>query len=96
MIVPMLGWLAATAMHPGSTVAWLGLAATALVEMLTATTLFRLVGCEVRSWFVIGLWSVLLRPLTWMACWSPWPVVFRSQGRIWWNLSEAKPCGGES
>ena len=62
VILPMLGWLAAVLTHPGSAVAWLGLALTAQIEMLAAAMLFRLIGCELRAWWVAGFWSVLPKP----------------------------------
>jgi ceramide glucosyltransferase len=96
IIQPMLGWLSAVLLHPGNPVAWLGLAATGQVEVLTATSLFWLVGYEMRSWWVVSLWSLLLRPLTWVACWMPWPVVFRSQKRKWWSLYHSVPLEGET
>jgi len=95
IIQPMLGWLTAVLLHPMNAVAWLGLVATGEVEVLTAATLFWLIGCELRSWWGISLWSVLLRPLTWVACWMPWPVVFRSQKRKWWSLYRSVPLEGE-
>jgi len=42
------------------------------------------------------LWSLLLRPLTCVASWMPWPVVFRSQKRKWWSLYHSVPLEGES
>jgi len=89
VILPGLGWLLATLAHPASAMAWLGLALTMQIEMLAAVTVFGLIGCELRSWWVIGLWSLLLRPLTWVACWAPWPVVFRSQNRKWFSLYQS-------
>jgi ceramide glucosyltransferase len=91
VILPMLGWLLATLTHPGSATAWLGLALTAQIEVMAATILFWLVGCELRSWWIVSLWSLLLRPLTWLACWTPWPVVFRSQNLKWWSLYHSTP-----
>jgi ceramide glucosyltransferase len=96
IIQPMLGWLAAVLLHPANPIAWLGLAATGQVEVLTAMTLFWLIGCELRSWWMVSLWSLLLRPLTWVACWMPWPVVFRSQKRKWWSLYHSVPLEGET
>lgn len=96
IILPVLGWLLAVLTHPGSAAAWLGLAVTTPIEMLTAGTLFSLIGCELRSWWVVGLWSLWLRPLTWVACWVPWPVVFRSQNRKWWSLYRSVPLEGET
>ncbi len=96
VIQPMLGWLAVVLLHPANPIAWAGLAATGQVEVLTAMTLFWLIGCEMRSWWVVSLWSLLLRPLTWVACWMPWPVVFRSQKRKWWSLYRSVPLEGET
>jgi ceramide glucosyltransferase len=96
IIQPMLGWLTAALLHPMSPVAWLGLAVTGQVEVLVAATSFWLIGCELRSWWVVGLWSLLLRPLTWVACWLPWPVVFRSQKRKWWSLYRSVSLEGET
>jgi len=96
IIQPMLGWLLAVLLHPLSVFAWLGLAATGQVEVLTAAALFWLIGCELRSWSVVSLWSLLLRPLTWVASWMPWPVVFRSQKRKWRSLYHSVPLEAES
>jgi ceramide glucosyltransferase len=96
LIVPALGWLAAALTHPGCAVAWLGLIVTTQIEILTAAVLFWLVGCELRPWWAACLWSVLVRPLTWLACWVPWPVVFRSQNRKWWSLYRSVPLEGET
>jgi ceramide glucosyltransferase len=96
VILPVLGWLFATLTHPGSAMAWLGLALTTQIEVMAATMLFWLVGCELRSWWIVSLWSLLLRPLTWLACWVPWPVVFRSQNRKWWSLYHSTPLEGET
>ena len=95
IIHPMVGWLITALTHPASIVAWLGLAATSQVEVLTATTVFWMLGCELQSWWVVSLWSLLLRPLTWLFCWVPRPVVFRSQNRKWWSLYRSAPLEGE-
>jgi ceramide glucosyltransferase len=96
VIVPVLGWLLSVLTHPGSLVAWLGLALTAQIEVMAATMLFWLIGCELRSGWIVSLWSLLLRPLTWLACWMPLPVVFRSQNRKWFSLYQSIPLEGES
>jgi len=49
---------------------------TTQIEILTAAVLFWLVGCDLRPWWASCFWSVLLRPLTWLACWVPWPWCF--------------------
>ncbi len=95
VILPVLGWLAAALTHPGNVAAWLGLSVMIQIEVLAATMVFWLVGCELRAWLVVSLWSALLRPLTWLACWMPWPVVFRSQNRKWWSLYRSAPLEGE-
>ncbi len=86
LIVPILGWWMMALLHPSSAVVWLGLAGTATMEIVAATVVFRSAACRVRAWPMVVLWSVLLRPLTWLAAWSPWPVVFRSQRRVWSSL----------
>jgi ceramide glucosyltransferase len=96
LILPALGWLAAALTHPGCGAAWLGLLVTTQIDILTAAVLFWLVGCDLRPWWASCLWSVLLRPLTWLACWVPWPVVFRSQNRKWWSLYRSSPLEGET
>ncbi len=95
VILPVLGWLAAALTHPGNVAAWLGLLVMIQIEVLAAAMLFWLVGCELRAWWVVSSWSALLRPLTWLACWMPWPVVFRSQNRKWWSLYRSAPLEGE-
>jgi ceramide glucosyltransferase len=96
VILPVLGWLLAALTHPGNATVWLGLALTVQIEMLAAVTIFGLIGSELRSWWAIGLWSALLRPLAWVACWMPWPVVFRSQNRKWFSLYQSISLEGES
>jgi len=91
LIVPAIGWLAAAATHPLCALAWLGLVITAQIEILTAAVVFWLVGCELRPWWAAFLWSVLLRPVTWVMSWAPCAVVFRSQNRKWWSLYQSAP-----
>ena len=87
IITPVLGWLAALLWQPAAWWTWTGLGLTVLFETLVATRLSVRVGCapRVRDAAVLAGWS-LLRAVTWLACWLPWPVVFRSQRRIWWTL----------
>jgi len=63
----------------------LGLLATVILEALAAWLICRRIGCELRlRWaWVLAVWP-LIRSLAWMACWFPWPVVFRRSGE----------CGG--
>ncbi len=38
----------------------------------------------------LELWS-MLRAVTWLACWLPWPVTFHSQRRKWYSLYRSEP-----
>ncbi|HUI08567.1 MAG TPA: glycosyltransferase [Verrucomicrobiae bacterium] len=94
IITPVLGWLAAVLWLPGAWWTWAGLGSTVLLESLAAARLCARAGCapRARDAVVWPVWS-LLRALTWVACWLPWPVVFRSQRRIWWNLYRCSEGG---
>jgi ceramide glucosyltransferase len=96
LTVPILGWWMTALLHPAGAMAWCGLTGTAMMEIVAAALIFRSVACRVRAWWMVVLWSLLLRPLTWLAAWSPWPVVFRSQGRIWWSLYRCSECSTDS
>lgn len=87
LIVPVIGWAVLTALQPTSSTAWHGLLATMQMEVLMALLICRTIGCRTRLRHLPALevWSVL-RAATWIACWFPWPVVFRSQNRKWWSL----------
>jgi ceramide glucosyltransferase len=87
MIVPLLGWIGAGAVQPGTWWTWAGLVAMWQIEVLAAVGLFRLAQCRMNLCHVVALqlWP-WVRALTWVACWFPWPVVFASQGRKWWSL----------
>ena len=82
LIMPVLGWAMIGA--------WPFALATMQMEVLAAWLLCRRVGCRVRSVWALELWSAL-RPITWLACWLPWPVLFRSQRRKWWSLYRSEP-----
>jgi len=87
LITPVLGWIGAVFWQPATWWAWTGLVLTVLLETLVAMRLCARLGCATRARDAVVLagWS-LLRAVTWLACWLPWPVVFRSQRRIWWSL----------
>lgn len=94
IVLPVLGWLVAIALDPASPLAWLGLATVMAVELVASLTISRLVGCSVgwRMLYAIPLWSIA-RALSWIACWLPWPIVWR--GRKWWSPhSSASPQTG--
>ena len=82
LIMPALGWLAF-----GS---WVGLVVTMQMEVMVAWLLCRQVGCRVGNVWALELWSAM-RAVTWLACWLPWPVTFRSQRRKWWSLYRSEP-----
>ena len=82
--MPALGWLVCGQ--------WLGLVLTLALEAAVASWLCARAGCRLRgrhAW-VLPVWS-LLRPVTWLVCWLPVPVVFRSQGRIWSSVNRSTP-----
>jgi ceramide glucosyltransferase len=88
VIQPALGWLVWLAVDPGNPAAWLGLLAVLAIDTGAAFALCRAVGCRI-GWHrahVVPLWS-LIRALTWLACWLPWPIVWR--GRRWWSAHRA-------
>ncbi len=82
LILPAIGW--AVTGH------WRGLLATMQMEALAAWLLCRRVGCRTWNLPALEFWS-LLRGLTWLACWLPWPVTFRSQRRKWHSLYRSEP-----
>jgi ceramide glucosyltransferase len=92
IITPVLGWLAAVLWQPFAWWTWTGLGLTVLMETIAAAQLSARVGCAPRGRDAVVLpgWS-LLRAVTWLACWLPWPVVFRSQRRKWYSLYRSEP-----
>jgi ceramide glucosyltransferase len=84
VVMPVIGWLAWLLVEPTQTPAWIGFGTVLLADTLAAGAICTLVGCRIRlrHAVVLPLWS-LLRGITWLACWLPWPVVWR--GRYWWS-----------
>lgn len=84
IVLPVVGWLAWLVAEPSKATTWYGLGVVLCADAVAALTISRLVGCRVglRHALAIPLWS-LLRGVTWIACWLPWPVVWR--GRRWWS-----------
>ena len=95
MVMPLLGWLTAIVFDPSRPFAWYGLATVLAVEMVASVSICGLIGCRI-GWgklYAIPLWS-LARTLSWIACWLPWPIVWR--GRKWWSPHwTASPQAGE-
>jgi len=83
-VLPVLGWLAYTVWQPFSYAAWTGLISIILTEAAWAALLFRFTGCRppLRFYGWIPAWSVF-RVFAFLACWLPWPVIWRSQA--WWG-----------
>jgi len=94
VVMPVVGWLAAVALMPGEPTAWLGLGAALALDSAAALAICRALACSLgwRRVPLVPLWS-LLRALTWIACWLPWPVVWR--GRKWWSPHQRTQVGAE-
>ncbi len=84
VVMPVIGWFSWLLIEPAQTLAWLGFGAVLLADALAAAAICTLVGCRIglRHAVVLPLWS-MLRGFAWIACWLPWPVVWR--GRYWWS-----------
>ena len=83
LVMPALGWLVCGQ--------WAGLAVTLALEAAVAAWLCDRAGCPLRwrQLWVLPVWS-LLRPVAWLLCWLPIPVVFRSQGRVWSSVNHSR------
>ena len=82
LVLPVLGWMAYLVARPESSIGWLGLAGMVVIDALAAALICRRVGCALRprDWALLPFWSIG-RALVWLACWLPWPVVWR--GELW-------------
>jgi hypothetical protein len=84
VVVPVIGWLAWAAARPANLWAWAGLLFLLVFEAAVAAVSCRLVGARIsvaRAPLVLG-WP-LLRALTTLTCWLPWPIDWR--GEKWWG-----------
>jgi len=88
IILPLLGWLAWVFTNPLEPGAWFGLMTVLAADFIAALSICRAVGCSIgrRRLHTLPLWS-LLRGLCWVACWFPWPIVWR--GQRWWSPHKA-------
>jgi len=84
IVLPVVGWLVWALMNPTSPAAWLGLLGVVTLDAIAALSICRALGCRIglRRFYAVPLWS-LTRGLSWVACWLPWPIVWR--GRKWWS-----------
>jgi ceramide glucosyltransferase len=99
VILPVLGWLVAVALHPFHFFAWLGLLGMIQAEVFFAAAICRKAGCRLKLGNLLSMeiWS-LWRILLWFLCWLPWPVAW--SGKIWWGPrvkfnDEIKPARAE-
>jgi ceramide glucosyltransferase len=90
-VVPAVGWLAWVVARPADAIAWFGLASLVVIEAAVAVLSCRLVGSRVpvSQWPLVAGW-VILRALTSLACWLPWPIVWR--GDVWWSARKRRPA----
>jgi ceramide glucosyltransferase len=93
LVLPTLGWIAALLAGPDRAAALAGLAALVAAEALCAVALCRAAGCRLRPRDLpaVLLWS-LGRGFVWLACWLPWPVVWRRQ--VWRQARLEMPRAG--
>jgi len=82
IILPVIGWLIALVLQPSWTTVG-GLMTVLLMDLVTVVLIFNRLACRLSLMHlpaIIG-WSVL-RGLVWIACWFPWPVIWRDR-RCW-------------
>lgn len=77
-VLPILGWQALVVTGPTRPFGWLGLLTVLLADALAAVAVCRAVGCTLSTSRVVAIpvWS-LVRGLSWIVCWLPWPIVWR-------------------
>jgi hypothetical protein len=82
LIMPVLGWLGAIALHPFHFFVWLGLLGMIQAEVFFAAAICRRAGCRLKFGNLLSMeiWS-LWRILLWFLCWLPWPVAWN--GKMW-------------
>jgi len=77
LIMPVLGWLGAVALHPSHFFPWLGLLGMIQADVFFAAAICHRTGChlKLRDLLRMEVWS-LWRILLWLLCWLPWPVLW--------------------
>jgi ceramide glucosyltransferase len=84
VVMPLLGCLAWVLVNPAQSLPWMGLLGVLAADAIAALSICRVVGCRIgwKRLPTIPLWS-FIRGLSWVACWFPWPIVWR--GQKWWS-----------
>lgn len=79
-VLPVVGWVVALSLMPTESFVWWGLTVALALDVVAAIVICRLLSCRIGiMWMpIIPLWSVI-RGVTWLACWLPWPIVWRSR-----------------
>lgn len=84
IILPTLGWLIFVCFHSASCWAWMGLVAMMQLDVFFAWMICCSAGCSLRlrHGLILEIWS-LFRALSWLICWLPFPVFWRTKS--WWS-----------
>lgn len=87
LVLPVVGWLLAVLRDPTEPLALLGLLGVVTLDTAMAYSICRVLKCRLpwRRAPVVASWS-LIRGIAWVACWFPWPIVWR--GRKWWSARQ--------
>lgn len=91
LVLPILGWFVALCLMPTQLLVWLGLGTVLALDVIAVKVIFHLLNCRISvgQLPVIPLWSVI-RGFTWLACWFPWPIVWR--GKKWRSAYQSMPA----
>jgi hypothetical protein len=83
-VLPIVGSLLSVLCYPVSPLPWLALGAVIALDTAAAGAVCRVLGSPLpwRHLPAVAAWSVM-RGIVWMACWLPWPIVWR--GQKWWS-----------
>lgn len=83
-VLPVVGAILSVLCYPVSPLPWYALAGVMGLDCAAAYSVCRLLGSPLplRHLPAVAGWSVM-RGIVWMACWLPWPIVWR--GQKWWS-----------
>ncbi|HEX5420582.1 MAG TPA: glycosyltransferase [Gammaproteobacteria bacterium] len=83
-VLPVVGCLLSVLCYPVSPLPWYALTAVVALDCAAAYSVCRALGSPLplRHLPAVAAWS-LMRGFVWMACWLPWPIVWR--GQKWWS-----------